>query len=948
VTEQPNPRRTLRAILALAGFALATAGLAWTPGGADAVSAPDLGSPSIQYEEARAHAADPNRFPAASTAPAATTSRPVTLSRTPLKEPASGLRRDVFGFLPYWELTDSSTVLDYGTLSTIAYFSVAVDKAGNLVRTNSDGSASTGWGGWTSAALTGVINAAHQHGVRVVLTLTLFGWSTTEAATQAAMLGSATARANLARQAAKAVADRGADGINLDFEPIVSGHGADFTALVRAMRAQLDALVPGAQLTFDATAELGNYPVADATGPGAADAIFVMGYDYRTAGSSVAGSIAPLNGPTYDLGDTLAAYLGRTTPDRLILGIPYYGRAWSTVGNGPNAKTQSGTKYGSSTAVTYGNAVGLAATNGRRYDAIEASPWTAYQVQNCTSAYGCVTTWRELYYDDPESLAAKYDLVNRLGLRGVGMWALGYDGSRPELIATIASKFVDDTAPPLAGIVALPPTQGSAAFPVSWTAVDDLSGVTAIDVEVATDGGPWTPWLTGVTGTSATFTGETGHAYAFHVRATDGAGHTGAFAPVEASGGPTTLAPGGFARVAVNGLVVRAGPDPAAQKVGSLNTGNLVAITGGPVAAGGYDWYQVTQPVREWPPVSPVLVGVWVAAGSGSTPYLSPTRAPNSTAVGTAGPDTTPPALSARLVGPPALSPNGDGRLDTVEVRGTASGAATWSIAISPAADVTGAPARTIAGTGEAIAASWDGRADDRSPLPDGPWRLHVVAVDAAGNQAAQDLLVTLDTAAPALALAASPAAFSPNGDGALESTRITVTAGEHVTGEVQVLRGTSVVRRFPLAAAGFAALTWDGRDDAGRGVADGKYAVAVTVQDDAGNVATRRLAIAVDRTASLLRWAPGRLSPGAGARSTASFRLSRPATATLAIQGPGGGTRVRTAFSNRSLRAGTTTWAWDGRDGGKRVVRPGNYVAVLTVRTAISTTSIMRTVVVR
>ena len=38
--------------------------------------------------------------------------------------------REVFGFLPYWELTDSSTRLDWEKLSTIAYFGVGADGNG--------------------------------------------------------------------------------------------------------------------------------------------------------------------------------------------------------------------------------------------------------------------------------------------------------------------------------------------------------------------------------------------------------------------------------------------------------------------------------------------------------------------------------------------------------------------------------------------------------------------------------------------------------------------------------------------------------------------------------------------------------------------------------------------------------------------------------------------------
>ncbi len=88
-----------------------------------------------------------------------------------------GLRREVFGFLPYWELTDSSTRLDWEKLSTIAYFGVGAAANGDLQRRNADGTTTVGWSGWTSSKLTSVINAAHASGARVVLTVQSFGWS---------------------------------------------------------------------------------------------------------------------------------------------------------------------------------------------------------------------------------------------------------------------------------------------------------------------------------------------------------------------------------------------------------------------------------------------------------------------------------------------------------------------------------------------------------------------------------------------------------------------------------------------------------------------------------------------------------------------------------------------------------------------------------------------------
>jgi spore germination protein YaaH len=358
------------------------------------------------------------------------------------------LKREVFGFLPYWELSDSSTTLDWEKLSTIAYFGVGADGKGNLVKQTKSGAATVGWSGWTSSKMTSVIDAAHASHARVVLTVQSFAWSSTGLARQKQLLGSAAARANLAAQVAAAVRARGADGVNLDFEPIASGYADEFTKLVRKVRAALNAVHKGYQLTFDTTGWIGNYPIEDATARGGADAVVVMGYDYRSSSSSPVGSIAPIGGPTYDIGDTIRNYVARVPASKVILGVPYYGRAWSTSTSALHAKNISGTKNGASVTVTYDKARGFAVKYGKAYDPVDGVAWTAYKRENCTPTYGCVKPWRQLYFDDPKALKAKYDLVNQYGLRGAGIWALGYDGTRPELYAAIEAKFITDTIPP--------------------------------------------------------------------------------------------------------------------------------------------------------------------------------------------------------------------------------------------------------------------------------------------------------------------------------------------------------------------------------------------------------------------------------------------------------------------------------------------------------------------
>jgi spore germination protein YaaH len=544
----------------------------------------------------------------------------------------AGLRREVFGFLPYWDVNDA--ILHWPTLSTVAYYAVGADDAGNLLKKNGDGSTTVGWSGWTSSRMTQVINQAHANGSRVVLTATVFAWTTSQANNQRAILGSAGARANLAAQLAAAVRDRGADGVNLDFEPLVSNYEDEFVAFVRQLRSNLDAIAPGYQLTFDTMGWIGNYPLEAATAPGAADAIFIMGYDYRNGSSTTSGSISPLRGPTYDLTETVAAYKARVPASKLILGVPYYGRAWSTSTDQPRSSNISGTKYGSSASVIYSTAAAYAAEHGRRWDSTEASPWVLYRRENCTSTYGCVTSWRQIWYDDAQSLGEKYDLVNREGLRGTGIWSLGYEGSRTELRNVLAAKFRDDTTAPIAGVVDLADVQSSEAFTVRWAGLDDV-GVASYDVDVAIDGTGWRRWLTGTGASAATYAGADGHTFAFRVRARDAAGNASEWGvadpAVTVAGGPLVV--GGFGLVTVGSLNVRSSPSTAAAKVATANAGTILAITGGPVDAGGYRWFQVSLPIAEWPAVSDVMADVWIAEGDGGGPFVIPTTPPHVTRV---------------------------------------------------------------------------------------------------------------------------------------------------------------------------------------------------------------------------------------------------------------------------------------------------------------------------
>jgi len=878
---------------------------------------------------------------------------PPAAGRIELATAAAGMRREVYGFLPYWQVADPDTRLDFRLVTHIAYFSVGVDRRGNLARRNADGTATTGWAGWTSARMTAVIQAAHARRSRVTLTVSAFAWTAGQAAVQKALLGSAAARRNLARQAAAAVRDRGADGVNLDFEPLVAGAEDGFVALVRAIRTELDRVRPGMHLSFDTLGYPGNYPLEAALAAGGASAVFVMGYDYRTAGSAYAGSIDPLAGPAYDLADTVRAYLARVPASRVILGVPYYGRAWSTVSDAVNARTRTGATYGWSAAVPYATAARYAAEHGRRYDGREVSAWTAYRLRTCSSA-GCATSWRQLYYDDAATLAARYDLVNRAGLRGTGIWALGYDGARPELYQVLADKFLHDTTAPLAGIVAFPAAaQPNEGFVVRWTAEDDWSGIAGYDVQVSADGGPWTAWLTGTTATSGTYLGSDNHGYAFRVRARDGKGNASPWDVGSVYRATPTLAEGGFVRITTDGLNLRAAPTTSAARAGTAAAGDVFAVTGGPVAADGYTWYELSGPVTSWGPAGYVPAGLWAALAGPGAPNGVAVRAPNATILGAiiryvafggvTGPTIGP---SAAAAGARSFSPNGDGSRDVLAIR--------WSnrrpldsLALRVFA-IDGAPLGSTVLDATAAgpqSLGWDGTAGG-APLPDGSYVLQLSgtsggascawpAADPTAAGLAPQVAVTIDRVPPTIvAAAATGTRLSPNGDGTADALRVSAGGSPDVAAwEVLVAPVVDGAAGDPVrhirGSGRKAAAWWDGTADDGARVRDGRYLVTLRLLDAAGNAATRSWPALVDTTppALAVSAAPAAISPN-GDRVADVARLrwtsDEPLSGSLRI------VRGKTVLRSWPAQGTSGVVAWDGRTAAGAAVADGRLRVVL------------------
>jgi spore germination protein YaaH/putative cell wall-binding protein len=392
----------------------------------------------------------------------------------------NGLRREVFGFLPYWKL-DATTrsALRLDLVSTIAYFGIGVQSDGRLIR-----GTSTGWAGWASPAMTELMNAAHARGVRVVPTITLMSWNG-DYANLSTLLNDAAARQTLVADVATIIRDRNADGVNVDFEPVPSSLRSQFTTFVRELKAGLVAAGVGSYVTVSTMAGAASwatgYDVAALTAAGAADALMVMAYDFSYAGSARAGGVAPIRSDDiYDSTDALNAHLAIVPPSKLIWGVPYYGRAWNTTSDAVNSTVRSPAQ---SVAFSYywtdaGQPAGgkvLAERYGRRWDATGQVPYFVFWDAGSNG-------YRQGYYDDPASLRVKYDTVAARDLAGVGIWHLGMDTGVNDLWNLIGDRFVK-RATRLAGAdrYATAAAVSAAAFPTGVAAAYVATGATFPD-----------------------------------------------------------------------------------------------------------------------------------------------------------------------------------------------------------------------------------------------------------------------------------------------------------------------------------------------------------------------------------------------------------------------------------------------------------------------------------
>ena len=321
-----------------------------------------------------------------------------------LPKSAATMGKVVYGWLPYWATSAQMDQFQWDRLTHVAYFSYEVNSA--------DGGCSTkhSWG-------SSIVQKAHDHGVKIHLTATLFGSSGNKA-----LLQNETSCTTLVNGLVSAVMGAGGDGICIDFESVGSWTGATkaltafMTKLANAAKAQgLEVSIALPSVDWYADFDVGSFEKLGIM-------CIIMGYDYYYSGASKPGPVAPLM-PSSRWGAQLCDdysvryYLGKmTNASHLYLAVPYYGRKWKAASTALGASSL-GSAYSSSPVLS--TCASSASTYGRKWDSDGSVPYFTY-TDSAGAAWQC-------FYDDVESLGLKYDYVNSKGLGGVGIWALSHE-----------------------------------------------------------------------------------------------------------------------------------------------------------------------------------------------------------------------------------------------------------------------------------------------------------------------------------------------------------------------------------------------------------------------------------------------------------------------------------------------------------------------------------------
>jgi spore germination protein YaaH len=249
--------------------------------------------------------------------------------------------------------------------------------------------------------------------------------------------------------------DGGYDGIDIDYEQFAFADGRDTWATTRpnwvafieelaaALAADGRSLTVSIPPVYDAgqTSQSGYWVYDYGAIVDHVDRIRIMTYDFSVAEP---GPIAPLEWVESAITGAIEA---AGSPDKLVLGLPAYGRNWPvrTTGVCPADDVPGRTSVSARSVDDL-----IVRRNATPVPVDETGEWAfEYDLEVSDGTATCVQT-RQVHYVDGDGIALRMDLARQYRLDGVALWAFGFDDAAvwDAILPTVAEPDVDPGADP--------------------------------------------------------------------------------------------------------------------------------------------------------------------------------------------------------------------------------------------------------------------------------------------------------------------------------------------------------------------------------------------------------------------------------------------------------------------------------------------------------------------
>lgn len=354
---------------------------------------------------------------------------------------------EVFGWHPYW-MGSKWENYPFELLSTISYFSYKVDPSTGSFKNPIQIEE------WKNTTM---IDSAKTKNTRVLLTVSCHGYENNDE-----FLDNEFSQDNLISIVSDLVIGRDADGVDLNFEILPYFKREKFNRFVKKLSNDMKEKFVNSNKSFFLSITL---PASNSRDifdvkelQKYADLFIIMGYDYHI-GNETQGAVAPLRSSensSMSLSNTVKYYLEEgIDPSKTILALPYYGSLWK--GN----LSQSGINVVNSSSFVKPLTYSEIRTKYIDNEELDIQPSTD---ENSMTNYYSLTfldnSTEEVWFDDDYTLRKKYDFALSNKLKGIGVWALGYDNGYDDLWNVIEDKFATDKK------VVVNPIAESEGFPI--------------------------------------------------------------------------------------------------------------------------------------------------------------------------------------------------------------------------------------------------------------------------------------------------------------------------------------------------------------------------------------------------------------------------------------------------------------------------------------------------